>query len=201
MNGQNPLRRLIGTSSVARWMLLFGWSGERSFTYELPDALEVETRDWSEIVWHRVLFDDVRLITWRHYRRNVAMFSWLGGTLVIVFFFLWISLYVTLGSGRGSTSDDTKWVLFIVAAIISLPGLIGFILTAIPVCEITVQGERTQAVLRFPTWRKMESLTLRDRLTKRIRTHQTTVTAENLPGVSRVELSDSSNSPTQEKLG
>jgi hypothetical protein len=62
-----------------------------------------------------------------------------GGTLYI---FTGIAFAVVWESGRDSAPSGALLGIIITAAIISLPGLVGVILTAIPVCEITVQGER-----------------------------------------------------------
>jgi hypothetical protein len=133
-------KRLCRTSSLA----------SREFVYQTADGIEVDTAEQFDLVRRRVLFEDVRLVTF-HRRRGFAFLLVTG--LFAGFFIFFGGLIASLG---GNGSFEGAATFFAMAA----PFLIAFFLRVIfGVDVITVFGRRSKAVIRF-SFRKQRARTL-----------------------------------------
>jgi hypothetical protein len=124
-------RTLIGRSSS-----LVG----REAVWQVPDGLEIQSKESYQIVRRRVLFEDIHFVTYhRQYGAGYLVFTGL-----IALFFFTIPIAIIAGAGF------TAWPASIPFLIFGLPALIGFCLRLMFRLDvITVVGKRTKASIRF----------------------------------------------------
>jgi hypothetical protein len=114
--------------------------GTRETVYQTADGIEVDSAQQFEVVRQRVLYEDIRMVTY-HRRRGVAF---LITTAVMSAFFIFMGVAV---AGLGGEA----WIGAMVFFGLAVPALIAFLLRAVlSVDIITVYGRRSKAVIRFP---------------------------------------------------
>jgi len=148
----NAKRTRLGRSAHA-----FG----REDVYEMPDGLEVESRENYEVIRKRVLFEDVQLVTYHHETGKwfVILTSLTGG------FFLFLGVVIFNAETRANAWTLLPWV------VMAFPFLLAASLRAIyGVDVISVCGRRSKALLRFG--RKRKAREIYGRLLTRVRQAQ-----------------------------
>jgi hypothetical protein len=114
--------------------------GTRETVYQTADGIEVDSAQQFEVVRQRVLYEDIRMVT--YHRRRGAGF--LISTAVVSVFFIFMGIVVA------SIGGDS-WIGALVFFGMALPALIAFLLRALLSVDIvTVYGRRSKAVIRFP---------------------------------------------------
>ncbi len=154
----NPTRTRLGRSAH-----VFG----REDVYEVPDGLEVETRENYEVIRKRVLFEDVQLAT---YHREigawfVALMGLTGG------FFLFLGMVILNAEPRFNVWTLLPWL------VMAFPFLLAASLRAIYGVEVvTICGRRSKAMLRFG--RKKKAREIYGRILTRVRQAQSRLERE-----------------------
>jgi hypothetical protein len=114
--------------------------GTRETVYQTPDGIEVDSAQQFEVVRQRVLYEDIRMVTY-HRQRGVAFLVTTGILSLFMIF---------MGVAVASIGGDS-WIGALIFFAIALPVMIGFLLRAVlSVDIITVYGRRSKAVIRFP---------------------------------------------------
>jgi hypothetical protein len=127
MNG----RTLIGRSSSLV---------SREAIWQLPDGVEIQSKENYEVVRRRVLYEDIVFVT---YHRQYGA-GYLSATGMIALFFLSIAFAILGGAGFNT------WPATIPLFVVGLPALIAFSLRLMFRLDvITVFGKRTKASIRF----------------------------------------------------
>jgi hypothetical protein len=124
-------RTLIGrsTSLVAREAI-----------WQLPDGLEIQSKENYEVVRRRVLYEDIVFVTF--HRRYGVGYLLITGLLALLFLTIAIAIIASMGF--------SAWPATIVFVVIGFPALIAFALRLMfRVDVITVFGKRTKAAIRF----------------------------------------------------
>ena len=112
----------------------------REAIWQIPDGLEIQSKESYEVVRRRVLFEDITFVT---YHRQYGV-GYLLVTGLIALLFFTIAIAIIAGAGFEA------WPAAIPFAIIGLPALIGFSLRLMFRLDvITVFGKRTKASIRF----------------------------------------------------
>lgn len=129
---KTPPRR----TRISRWATI----STREAVYQTADGIEVDSSEQFELVRRRVLFEDVRLVTY-HRQRGVAF---LLATGIFALFFFAIGAFVaSIGGGE-------SWIAALIFFVMGFPALVAFGLRlALSVDVITVFGRRSKAVIRF----------------------------------------------------
>jgi hypothetical protein len=129
---KTPPRR----TRISSWATL----STREAVYQTADGIEVDSSEQFELIRRRVLFEDVRLVTY-HRWRGVAFLLTTG--IFTLFFF-------TMGAVVASIGGGESWIAASVFFAMGLPALVAFGLRlALGVDIITVFGRRSKAVIRF----------------------------------------------------
>ncbi|HET8798601.1 MAG TPA: hypothetical protein VFO89_12995 [Thermoanaerobaculia bacterium] len=129
MNNKPPRKRLSRWASIST----------REVAYQTVDGIEVDSSEQFELIRRRVLFEDVRLVT--YHRQRGVLFPLLNG-LFVLFCFAMAALV-------GSIGDD-GWIGALVFIAIGMPSLIALVLRLIyGVDVITVFGRRSRVSIRF----------------------------------------------------
>lgn len=135
---KTPPRR----TRLSRWATL----STREAVYQTPDGIEVDSSEQFELIRRRVLFEDVRLVTY-HRQRGVA---YLLATGILALFFIVLGAFV---ASIGAESWGAAAIFFMMAFL----ALTAFGLRLVLGVEvITIFGRRSKAVIRF-TFRKQRA--------------------------------------------
>ncbi len=125
-----PRRKRIG-----RWATI----STRESVYQTPEGIEVDSSEQFELIRRRVLFEDVRLVTY-HRMRGLAFLLTTG---VLALFFIVMGGFVASVGGE-------SWTAALVFFLMGVPALIAFMLRLVfGVDVITVFGRRSKATIRF----------------------------------------------------
>jgi len=112
----------------------------REAIWQLPDGLEIQSKENYEVVRRRVLYEDIVFVTF-HRRYGVA-YLLLTGLTALLFLTIAVSIIASMGF--------SSWPATIVFVVIGFPALIAFALRLMfRVDVITVFGKRTKAAIRF----------------------------------------------------
>ena len=163
-----PHRTLIGRSTT-----LVG----REAIWQIPDGLEIQSKESYEVVRRRVLFEDIVFIT--YHRQYGAAYLVLTGLLAL--FFFTIAFAIVAGAGASA------WPAAIPFLIFGVPALLAFALRLMFRLDIiTVFGKRTKASIRFRL-RKKRAREVYAQIIAAVRTAQTRmareIAAEDVPAV------------------
>ena len=154
----NAPRTRLGRSAHA-----FG----REDVYEVPEGLEVESRENYEVLRKRVLFEEVQFVT--YHREIGAWFVTLNG--LIGGFFLFLGMVIFNATQSGNVWALVPWV------VMASPFLIAAALRAIyGVNVVSVFGRRSKAVIR--SGRKLKARELYGRILTRVRQAQSKLERE-----------------------
>jgi len=112
----------------------------REAIWQIPDGLEIQSKENYEIARRRVLFEDIIFVT--YHRQYGAAYLVLTGLTAL--FFITISVAIIAGAGFES------WPVTIPFMILGIPALVAFSLRLMFRLDvITVFGKRTKASIRF----------------------------------------------------
>lgn len=126
-----PRRKRIGRTTTL---------GSRETIYQTADGIEIDSAEQFELIRRRVLFEDVRLVTF-HRRRGIAFLLVTG--IFATFFIGFGGLIASIG---GSESLTAMAIFFAMA----LPFVIAFFIRlTFGVDIITVFGRRSKATIRY----------------------------------------------------
>jgi hypothetical protein len=120
---------------ISRWATI----STREMVFQTPEGIEVDSSEQFELIRRRVLYEDVRLVTFHRMRG----FAFLFATGIMSVFF------IAIGALISSLGND-GWVAALIFFLIALPLLIAFMIRLIwGVDVITVFGRRSMAVIRI----------------------------------------------------
>ncbi len=154
-----PQRTLIGRSTT-----LVG----REAIWQIPDGLEIQSKESYEIVRRRVLFEDIVFVT--YHRQYGVGYLVLTGLLALFFF----TIAVAMIAGGGAN----MWPAAIPFLILGTPALIAFALRLMFRLDIiTVFGKRTKASIRFRL-RKKRARAVYDQIIAAVRAAQSRMARE-----------------------
>ncbi len=131
----------------------------RQRVYSIPDGLEIDEVDHFDVRRWRVLYEDVILVTYHHYRGAVTL-SIILALLLMVGFITW-----TIGLSEPLAAGYTGVILVAPLAILFVVRLV------LGIDEINVYSQRSQARLRFP-WRKRRAHAVFGDITRAVRLRQ-----------------------------
>ncbi|HEX7809508.1 MAG TPA: hypothetical protein VF608_12300 [Thermoanaerobaculia bacterium] len=121
---------------ISRWATI----STREFVYQTPEGIEVDSSEQFELIRRRVLYEDVRLVTY-HRERG---FAFLFATGILTAFFIAIGVVIS------SIGGNDSWVAALIFFLIGLPALLAFMMRLIwGVDVITVFGRRSMAIIRI----------------------------------------------------
>jgi hypothetical protein len=154
----NAKRTLIGKSSSFL---------SREAIWQVPEGIELQSKEQLEVVRRRVLFEDVLFMTY-HREYGLAYLIVTGGIAL---------LFATISFGIIAINFDA-WPAAIPSAVIGLPAAVAFFLRLMfRVDIITVYGRRSKASIRF-RFRKQRARQVYEQLTSNVRAAQARIARE-----------------------